>query len=88
MVKSHLSRVGKKGKSMFLNVSISFPFKKPCLKKKKKNQPNKQKNPPLKSLNANRNLSLCMGWSEEEEDVSGLRGEIEFISSEIPYLEP
>lgn len=80
MVKSHLSRVGKKGKSMFLNVSISSPFSKPCLKKKK--------NPPLKSLNANRNLSLCMGWSEEEEDVSGLRGEIEFISSEIPYLEP
>lgn len=62
---------------MFL---FPFPFQNLVSKKKKKN-------PPLKSLNANRNLSLCMGWSEEGEDVSGLRGEIEFISSEIPYLE-
>lgn len=28
---------GKKGKNMFLNASNSFPFSKPCLKKKKKN---------------------------------------------------
>ena len=68
---------------MFLNVSNSFPFSKPCLQKQK------TKNKPLlKSLNANRNLSLYMVWSEDGEDVSGLRGEIEFISSNIPYLEP
>lgn len=72
---------GKKGKNMFLNASNSFPFSKPCLKKKKKK-------PLLKSLNANRNLSLYMVWSEDGEDVSGLRGEIEFISSNIPCLEP
>ena len=27
---------------------------------------------------------LCMVWSEDGEDVSGLRGEIEFISSKNP----
>lgn len=70
----------KKAKICFLMFLIPFPFQNPVSKKKKK--------PLLKSLNANRNLSLYMVWSEDGEDVSGLRGEIEFISSNIPCLEP